>query len=100
MAQVADVEEAVVRRAVVAAQAGAVHAQADVEVLQRHVVDDHVVGALHERRVDRQERLHALHRQPAREQRRVFLGDAHVVILLRVPLLETDEAGARWAWRR
>ena len=64
MAQIADVEEAMVRRAVVAAEAGAVHAQPDVEVLQRHVVDDHVVGALHEGRIDRQERLHPLHSQP------------------------------------
>ena len=47
-AEVADVEEAVVRRAVVAAQAAAIHAERDVEILQRDVVDDHVVRALHE----------------------------------------------------
>ena len=48
VAQVADVEEAVVGGAVVAAEAAAVHAERDVEILQRDVMDDHVIGALHE----------------------------------------------------
>ena len=94
VAQVADVEQAVVRRAVVAAETGAVHAQAHVEVLERHVVNDHVVGALHERRVDRQKRLHPLDGQTAGEKRGVFLGDADIVVFLWMPLLETPEAGA------
>ena len=95
VAQVADVEEAVMRRAVVAAQTGAVHAEADVQVLQRDVMDDHVIRALHERRVDRQKRLQSLHGQSACEQGRVFLGNTHVVELVWVPLLEPDQPGAR-----
>ena len=42
-----------VRRAVVADEPGPVHAEHDVELLQADVVDDLVVGALQERRVDR-----------------------------------------------
>ena len=83
VAQIADVEEAVVRWAVVAAQAGAIHAERDVQILQRDVVDDHVVGALHEGRVDRQERLQPLGREAAGEERGVLLGDADVEVACR-----------------
>jgi hypothetical protein len=62
-AQVGDVEDAVVRRAVVADEAGAVHDERDVELLQADVVDDLVEGALQERRVDRGDRLGALERE-------------------------------------
>ena len=59
-AEVGDVESAVVGRAVVADQAGAVHRKDDVELLEADVVDDLVVAALQERRVDRGDGLHAL----------------------------------------
>ncbi|MEY5016367.1 MAG: hypothetical protein RIS92_2725 [Verrucomicrobiota bacterium] len=52
VAEVADVEEAVVGRAVVSGEAAAVHADGDVQVLQGDVVHDHVVRALHEGGVD------------------------------------------------
>ena len=52
-AQVRDVVGAVVRRAVVADQPGAVHAEHDVQLLEADVVDDLVVRALQEGRVDR-----------------------------------------------
>ncbi len=64
-AQVGDVEDAVVRRPVVADEAGAVHREGDVELLETDVVDDLVEGALQERRVDRADGLGALERQPA-----------------------------------
>ena len=72
----------------------AIHAERDVEILQRDVVNDHVVGALHEGRVDRQERLEALRREAAGEERGVFLGDADVEKLLGMRLGEMHEAGA------
>ena len=59
-AQVGDVERAVVRRAVVADEAGAVHREHDGQLLQADVVDDLVVRALQERRVDRGHRARAL----------------------------------------
>ena len=85
-AQVADVEEAVVRRAVVAGEAGAIHAKRDVEVLQRDVMDDHVVGALHEGGVDGEEGLHPSHGEAAGEERGMFLGDADVESSVRMAL--------------
>ena len=94
VAQVADVEEAVVRRAVVAAQAGAIHAERDVQILQRNVVNDHVVGALHEGRVNREKRLQPLRRETAGEERGVFLGDADVEVAVGMLRLEKAEAGA------
>ena len=51
-AQVGDVEEAVMGGAVVAGEAGAVHAEDDGELLQADVVDDGVEGALQEGGVD------------------------------------------------
>ena len=80
-----------VRRAVVAAQAAAVHAKRDVQVLQRHVVDDHVVGALHEGGVDREERLQALRGQAAGEERGVFLGDADIEVAVGMCVLTKCE---------
>ena len=88
VAEVADVEEAVVGGAVVAAEAAAVHAEADREVLQRDVMNDHVVGALHEGGVDREERLQPLGGEAAGEERGVFLGDADVEVAVRHLLLE------------
>ena len=70
-------------RAVVADEPGAVHGEDDVELLQADVVDELVVGALEEGRVDRADRLRALDREPGGEQHRVLLGDADVVVLLR-----------------
>ena len=49
---VADVEHAVVRRAVGAGQAGAVEQERDRQVLQRDFLEDLVVAALQERAVD------------------------------------------------
>ena len=69
-----------VRRAVVADEAGAVHREHDVQLLQADVVDDLVVRALEEGRVDRGDRLAALEREPGGEQHRLLLGDPDVVV--------------------
>ena len=84
------------RRAVVAAESGAIHAERDVEILQRHVVNDHVVGALHEGRVNRQERLEL---QSAELRRANELQDKLLKIISRLhssrsalnPVLDADE---------
>ena len=65
-----------------------------VQLLEADVVDDLVVGALEEGRVDRRHRLHALERQAGREQDGVLLGDAHVVVAVRQLLLKDVESGA------
>jgi hypothetical protein len=57
-------------------------------------VDDLVVPALQERRVDRAEGHQALGRQAGREGHRVLLGDADVERAVREPLLEPVEARA------
>ena len=93
-AQVADVEEAVVGRAVVAGEAAAVHAEHDVEILQADVVDDLVERALQEGRIDRAERLVALRRHAGGEEHGVLLGDADVEIFVRVLRLEEIERRA------
>ena len=92
-AEVGDVEGAVVGGAVVADEAGAVHGEDDVQLLQADVVDDLVEGALEEGRVDRADRLRALDREARGEQDRVLLGDADVVVLLGQLLVELVEPG-------
>ena len=93
-AQVGDVEDAVVGRAVVADEAGAVHREDDVELLQADVVDDLVERALQEGRVDRADRLGALERQAGGEQDRLLLGDADVEVVLGLGLLQEVQPGA------
>ena len=94
-AQVGDVEGAVVGRAVVADEPGAVHREHDVQLLEADVVDDLVEAALEEGRVDRGDRLRALEREPGGEQDGVLLGDADVVVAVGQRLLEDVEPGAR-----
>ena len=94
MAEVADVEQTVVSRAIVAAEPGAIHTKRDVEVLQRDIVNDHVVGALHKGRVNREERLQSLGRETAGEERRVFFRDSDVEVTGGMLGLEKSEAGA------
>ena len=92
-AEVGDVEGTVVGRAVVADEAGAIHREGDVEVLQADVVDDLVEGTLEEGRVDRADGLGTLQRHAGGEQDRVLLGDADVVILLGALVAELLQAG-------
>ena len=64
--------------AVGADQPGAVDGEADRQVLDGDGVDDLVVGALQEGRIDGAERPVALRREPAGEGDRMLLGDADV----------------------
>ena len=57
-------------------------------------MDDLVVRALQEGRVDRGDRLAALERQPGGEQDRLLLGDADVEVAVRHLLLQDVQAGA------
>ena len=79
---------------------GAVHREDDRQPLQADVVDDLVVGALQEGRVDRGDRARALEREPGGEQHRLLLGDADVEVALGHRRLEDVEAGARSSSRR
>ena len=87
-AQVGDIEEAVVRRAIARRDARAVHAEGDRQALQADVMDDHVVGALHESRVDRADWAKVAGGDAGGEERGVLLGDTDVMILRREFLLE------------
>ena len=80
VAEESDIEEAVVGRSVIAGEAAAVHAKPNGKPLQCHVMDDHVIGALHEGRVNRKERAEALGGEAAGKKRGVFLGDADIEI--------------------
>jgi len=81
----------VVRRTVVADETGAIHREHDVELLQAYVVNNLVVGALQEGRVDRRHRLTALQGESGGEQDRLLLGDPDVEVPLRQLLLEDAE---------
>ena len=85
---------------VVADEAGAVHREDDVEVLQADVVDDLVERALQERRVDRADRLDALEREAGGEQHGLLLGDADVEVVLGLGLLERCSGRCRSSSRR
>jgi hypothetical protein len=92
--QVAQVEVAVVGRAVRADETGAVDRERDGQLLQVHVVHELVVRALQEGRVDRDHRPQAPRREAGRERHRVLLGDPDVEIAVREALGELHEAGA------
>ena len=64
--------------AVVADDAGAVETDDDGKVLEGYIVDDLVVGALHEGGVDVAERLHALGSETCGEGDSVLFGNANV----------------------
>ena len=87
-------------RAVGADQPGAVDREAHRQVLDRHVVDHLVVGALEEGRIDRAERPHALRGKARGKGHRVLFGDADVEGAVGVRLGELVEPGARSASRR
>ena len=81
-------------RAVFADQSGAVDGEQHVEVLHRDVVDQLIVGALEERRVDRHHRLHAFAGHAGRQRHRVLLGDGDIEVTLRVALAEGHQVRA------
>jgi hypothetical protein len=84
-----------VGRTVGADQTGAVHGETHRQLLDRHVVDDLVVAALQEGRIDGAERLHPVGGETGGEGHRVLLGDADVVGAVREGLSEQVQPGAR-----
>ena len=92
-AQEGQVEGAVMRRAVVADEAGPVHGERHRQVLQPDVLDEHVEGALQEGRVEGDDRPHAADGEAGGEDGRVLLGDADVVEPVGEAPLEGLEAG-------
>ena len=88
------VEDALVGGAVVAHEPCAVHAEDHGEVLQAHVVDYLVVGALQEGGVDAHQRAHALAGEAGREGDGVLLADADIEEAVGIGLLEEHCARA------
>ena len=91
--QVGDIEESVVGRSVVARETCAIHAKRDIEILQSDVMDNHVVGSLHECAVNREKGLHSLRRHSRRKDGGMFLRDAHIVKAFRMSLRKMNEPG-------
>jgi len=85
------VEGAVVRGTVGADQAAAIEREHDRQVLQRDVVDQLVIAALQEGRVDRDHRALPFHREARGERDGVLLGDADVEVAVGEFLREADE---------
>ena len=94
------VEHAVVRRPVVAGDAGAVEAEHDRLAVQADVEVDLVEGPGEERGVDGDDGAQAAHGHAGRRGDRVLLGDADVEAAVGEALART--AAGRWsrAWRR
>src|ERR1700747_536734 len=81
---------------IVARQPGAIHAQRHVEILQRDIMNQHVVSALHEGRVDGEERLETLRGEAASKKRCMFLRDADIKVLIWVIGGKVKQASTRW----
>src|SRR5262245_46500855 len=83
------------RRSVGPDKTGAIDRKADRQTLDGNVVDDLVIRALQERRIDRGKRLESLGGETACKGYRVLLGDAHIEAAIGKFLPEQIEAGAR-----
>ena len=94
-AEIGVVERTGMGRAVGADQAGAIDGEAHRQALDRHVMDDLVVAALQEGRIDRAERLVAFGRKTGGEGHRVLLGDADIEGAVGEGLVEDVDPGAR-----
>ena len=93
-AKIADVEEAMMRGAVVAGEARPIHAEDNGELLQSNVVDDGIEGALQEGGVDGAERAEPARGHSGGEDDRVLFGDADVEVAFGMMRPEKIEAGA------
>ena len=76
--QTGEIESAVVSWAVVAYQSGTVKTEDDGQALQGYIVDNLVVGPLHERGVDIAVRLHALGGKASGKSDCMLLGNADI----------------------
>ena len=86
--------------AVFAHQTSTVHRKHDRELLQRRIVDNVVVPALQERRVDRHDRAHTARRQPGGERHAVSFGDSDIEEPIGECLCERRGAGTGRHGRR
>ena len=93
-AQETQVERALVGRAVAADESAAVDRERDRQVLQAYVVDQLVVGALQERRVNRDDRPQAFAGKARGERHGVLFGDGDVEIAVGKTLRELDQSRA------
>ena len=93
-AQVTDVVLALVGGAIGANDAGPVHHERDGQVLDAHVVDQLVVGALQEGAVDGAHGAEPFTGHAGGHGDGVLLGDAHIEVLVGAGLLQQVEAGA------
>src|SRR6202000_179471 len=94
-AEIGIVERTGMRRAVGADEAGAVDGKTHGQALDRHVMDDLVIAALKEGRVDRTEWLVALGGETRSEGNGVLFGDADVECTGREGLGENVDTGTR-----
>ena len=84
------------RCAIGADEARAIHRKTHRQALNRYVMDDLVISALQEGRINGREGPHALARESGGKGHRVLLGNSYVEAPLREFLGEFVEAGARW----
>ena len=91
-----EIPHAVVAGAIGAGDARAVQHHRDRQLVQRYVHHDLVEGAVEERRVDGDDRVHTAHRQAGRGGHRMLLGDPHVEEPIGVLGPERIEAGGAW----
>ena len=99
-AQEGEIKRALVRLAVSPHNARAIDSKQHRQLLNGNVMDNLIVGALQEGRVDRYHRLVAANRQARSKGYRVLLGDSHVEILVRVFFGKLHHAGAFTHGRR
>ena len=93
-AQEADVERPLMGGAVGAYQAGPVDGEQHRQVLQRHIVDQLVIGPLQEARIDGDHGFLVGDGKASGEGDRMLFGDGYVEVAIRILLAELDQAGA------
>ena len=93
-AQIAQIERAGMRGAVFADQSGAIDREQHVEILQRDIVNQLIVGALQECRINRDDRFQTIAGHAGGERHRVLLGDGDIVIAIGEALRKLHHAGA------
>ena len=94
-AQVGDIKQAVMRRAVVGRETSAVHTEDHGQILQADVVMDAIVGALQEGGVNGDNRAEAHGGHTSGEDDGVLFRDADIVVTAGHGFLERLQAGAR-----
>ena len=80
--------------AVSADQSGAVNAQRDMQPFQRDIMRQHVIAALQERGIDRENGNHALSGKSGGHRNAVPLGDCHIEEAFRERLRERVQPGS------